>query len=105
MPLKRKVLKAATALAGLLAATVPASVHPHVFAEARLDVVLTPDSRSIQALRHVWRFDDLFSSTVLMEFDKNSDMKLDDAELKEVSETIFASLAEYNYFQLVTVDG
>ena len=40
-----------------------------------------------------------------MEFDKNSDLKLDDAELKEVSETIFTSLAEYNYFQLVTVDG
>ena len=40
-----------------------------------------------------------------MEFDKNSDLKLDDAELKEVSDTIFSSLAEYNYFQLVTVDG
>jgi ABC-type uncharacterized transport system substrate-binding protein len=42
---------------------------------------------------------------VLMEFDKNSDLKLDDAELKEVSDTIFTSLAEYGYFQLVTVDG
>jgi ABC-type uncharacterized transport system substrate-binding protein len=40
-----------------------------------------------------------------MEFDKNSDLKLDDAELKDVSDTIFASLAEYDYFQLVTVDG
>lgn len=92
-------------MAGILASTAPASVHPHVFAEARLDVVLTPDHRSIQALRHVWRFDDLFSSTVLMEFDKNADLKLDAAELKEVSDTIFTSLAEYDYFQLVTVDG
>ncbi|KQZ87246.1 ABC transporter substrate-binding protein [Mesorhizobium sp. Root157] len=105
MPLKRKVLPAALAVAGLVAATAPANVHPHVFAEARLDVVLAPDHQSITGLRHVWRFDDLFSSTVLMEFDANSDLKLDDAELKEVSETIFTSLAEYNYFQLVTVDG
>ena len=79
-------------------------MHPHVFAEARLDVVVNPDS-TVKALRHLWRFDDLFSSTVLVEFDKNSDLKLDDAELQDVAQTIHDSLAEYNYFQLVTVDG
>lgn len=95
----------AAALAAMLATAGGAAAHPHVFAEARLDVVLTPDGQSVKSLQHLWRFDDLFSSTVLMEFDQNSDLKLDDAELKEVSDTIFASLAEYNYFQLVTVDG
>lgn len=95
---------AATA-ASLVAGVEAASAHPHVFAEARLDVVLNADHQSVKALRHLWRFDDLFSSTVLMEFDKNSDLKLDDAELKDVSDTIFASLAEYDYFQLVTVNG
>lgn len=96
-------MTAATAM--LLAGAMAATAHPHVFAEARLDIVLAPDRQSVQSLRHLWRFDDLFSSTVLMEFDKNADLKLDDAELKEVSDTIFASLAEYDYFQLVTVDG
>jgi ABC-type uncharacterized transport system substrate-binding protein len=91
-------------LAALLASTVPASVHPHVFAEARLDVVVNPD-QTVKSLRHLWRFDDLFSSTVLVEFDENGDLKLDDAELQQVSQTVFASLAEYNYFQLVSVDG
>lgn len=91
-------------LFALLASTVPASVHPHVFAEARLDVVVNPDG-SVKSLRHLWRFDDLFSSTVLVEFDKNGDLKLDDAELQDVSQTVYASLAEYNYFQLVTADG
>ncbi len=95
----------ATAIAAMLAAAGPAEVHPHVFAEARLDVMLAPDHKSVRSLRHLWRFDELFSSTVLMEFDKNSDLKLDDAELKEVADTIFASLAEYDYFQLVTVNG
>ncbi|QDC00608.1 DUF1007 family protein [Mesorhizobium sp. 8] len=93
------------ALAALLAAVGSASAHPHVFAEARLDVVLSADHQSVKALRHLWRFDELFSSTVLMQFDKNSDLKLDDAELKDVADTIFSSLAEYDYFQLVTVDG
>lgn len=93
------------AAAALLAASaLSAAAHPHVFAEARLDVVVNPDG-TVKSLRNLWRFDDLFSSTVLMEFDKNSDLKLDEAETKEVSQTIFESLAEYNYFQLVTVDG
>jgi ABC-type uncharacterized transport system substrate-binding protein len=91
-------------LFSLLASTVPASVHPHVFAEARLDVVVNPD-QTVKSLRHLWRFDDLFSSTVLVEFDQNSDLKLDDAELQEVSNTVTQSLAEFNYFQMVTADG
>jgi ABC-type uncharacterized transport system substrate-binding protein len=89
----------------LLASTLPASVHPHVFAEARLDVMLSSDHRNVHSLRHLWRFDDLFSSTVLVEFDKNSDLKLDDAELNDVSTTVYQSLAEYGYFQIVTADG
>lgn len=96
---------AAAALAGLLGSTVPASVHPHVFAEARLDVVLSPDRTSVNSLRHVWRFDDVFSSTVLMEFDKNSDLKLDDAELQDVASTVYTSIADFDYFQMVTADG
>ncbi|MEW9804437.1 DUF1007 family protein [Mesorhizobium marinum] len=92
------------ALTALLASTAPASVHPHVFAEARLDVLVNPDS-TVKSLRHLWRFDDLFSSTVLVEFDMNGDLRLDDAELQEISQTVYASLADFNYFQLVTVDG
>ena len=92
------------AIAAIIGSTGPASVHPHVFAEARLDVTVNPD-QTVKSLRHLWRFDDVFSSTVLMEFDKNSDLKLDDTELEDVSQTIFTSLADYNYFQLVTVNG
>lgn len=104
MQTTRRMAILALGAASVLASAGPASVHPHVFAEARLDVTLNAD-HSVKSLRHLWRFDDLFSSTVLMEFDKNSDLKLDDAELQDVSSTIFASLAEYNYFQLVSADG
>lgn len=75
-----------------------------MFAEARLDVDV--DARgNVTALKHVWRFDDVFSSTVLVEFDKNKDMQLDDSELHEVTKTVYESLAEYGYFQLVTANG
>ena len=105
MHLTRAIFVPAAAGVAMLALAAPAAAHPHVFAEARLDVVLTPDHAGVASLRHLWRFDELFSSTVLMEFDKNADLKLDDSELKEVSDTIFASLAEFDYFQLVTAAG
>ncbi|TIT03161.1 DUF1007 family protein [Mesorhizobium sp.] len=88
----------------LLTSTLAVAAHPHVFAEARLDVVVGTD-RDVETLRHLWRFDELFSSTVLMEFDKNADLVLDAKELDAAALTIHASLAEYNYFQMVTVDG
>ncbi len=88
----------------IAASAAPAFAHPHVFAEARLEVMVNPD-QTVKSLRHLWRFDDLFSSTVLMEFDKNSDLKLDDAELQDVANTVHQSLAEYKYFQVVTAGG
>ncbi|MER9300226.1 DUF1007 family protein [Mesorhizobium sp. M0621] len=88
----------------LLASAAAANAHPHVFAEAKLDLTVGPD-RTVKSLRHSWRFDDLFSSTVLMEFDKNSDLVLDAKELDDVALTVHASLAEYNYFQMVTLNG
>ncbi|WP_309085153.1 DUF1007 family protein [Chelativorans sp.] len=98
---RKRLAGAAAALAAMAG---PALAHPHVFAEARLDVAVG-QNRQVQALRHVWRFDDLFSSTVLVEFDGNQDLKLDDAELKEVAGVVHESLAEFNYFQIVTANG
>lgn len=91
-------------VAFLAGSTVPATVHPHVFAEATLDVALTADKQAVQSLKHHWLFDDVFSSTVIVEFDTNGDNKLDEAELKEVSKTVFESTGEYGYFQIVTLD-
>jgi ABC-type uncharacterized transport system substrate-binding protein len=95
---------AAVAAAATLLPAPASQAHPHVFAEASLEVTIAPD-RTVESLGHVWRFDDLFSSTVLMEFDKNQDLELDEAELEEVASTVHGSLAEFDYFQIVTVDG
>jgi ABC-type uncharacterized transport system substrate-binding protein len=100
----QQALVPALATIGFLAFPGQALVHPHVFAEARLEVAVDADG-GVEALRHVWRFDDLFSSTVLLEFDANADLQLDDAELREVASTVHASLAEFDYFQMVTAHG
>ena len=100
--MKSALISALAACATAVAA--PAFAHPHVFAEANLEVAVGPDG-NVEALRHVWRFDDLFSSTVLLEFEANADLELDSAELDEVGKVIHASLAEFDYFQIVTVGG
>jgi len=100
----RDALPASLGAIFLIAATGALHAHPHVFAEARLDVVVSGDGE-VDSLRHVWRFDDLFSSTVLLEFDANQDLELDQAELEEVSSVVYQSLAEFDYFQIVSANG
>jgi ABC-type uncharacterized transport system substrate-binding protein len=97
--------KSTLPIAGLLAlAPVAAMAHPHIFVEARLEVVAAPDG-TIQELRNIWRFDEVFSSSVVMDFDKNTDLKLEPNELAEVGKTVRDSLADYDYYMNMTVDG
>ncbi len=56
-------------------------------------------------LRNVWRFDEVFSSTVVMDFDKNTDLKLEPNELAEVGKTVLDSLADYDYYMNLTING
>ncbi len=97
---KRSLLLLAAGLIALPAA--PALAHPHVFAEARLEVTSTGEGL-VDQLRHVWRFDELFSSTVLLEFDKDASGSLDIPELEQVAGVITGSIAEFGYFQSITV--
>lgn len=85
-------------------APVAVQAHPHVFADARLELTIAPDG-TVGKLAHIWRFDDVFSSTVLMEFDKNGDLQLDKNELIDLGRVINSSIAEFKYFQTVLADG
>ncbi len=81
-----------------------AKAHPHVFAEARMEVVIS-DNGAVEELRHIWRFDELFSSTVLLEFDANANLLLDREEAEAVGDVVKASLADFNYYTAVIHDG
>ncbi len=80
-----------------------ALAHPHVFADTRTEVI--GKDGKLAALRHVWRFDEFFSATVLLEFDKDGNGRLEGAELDEVEGTIKRSTAEFNFFQNVYDNG
>ena len=92
-------------LAGLAAWTpISALAHPHIFAEARLEVVAGADG-TVSELRNVWRFDEMFSSSVILDFDKNTNLKLDPEELADVGQVVLESLEEFSYYTSITEDG
>ncbi len=87
----------AASLALLLGSTMLGNTHPHVFIEAKMEVVLNSEGKFIE-LRHVWRFDELFSATVIIDYDANADGELDETEMLEVSKTVKESIAEYDFY-------
>ncbi|QCM07947.1 DUF1007 family protein [Agrobacterium tumefaciens] len=99
--MKRRFLLLA---AGLTSVPVAAVAHPHIFAEARMEIVEGPNG-TIQEVRNIWRFDEMFSASVVMDYDKNSDLKLDKDELAEIGNTVLESLAEYSYYTFITADS
>lgn len=103
--MKRTTIPGLLSFASLaMAGMPPAQAHPHVFAEARLEVKAATDG-TIEELRHVWRFDELFTSTVIIEFDADSNGELEDTELDSVANTIASSIADFGYFQNIDVKG
>jgi ABC-type uncharacterized transport system substrate-binding protein len=82
----------------------PALAHPHVMVEANLEILRDKDGAATQ-LRHVWRFDELFSSSVLLDFDANADGQLDASELDEVSKVVTESIGENGFFTEVRLAG
>jgi ABC-type uncharacterized transport system substrate-binding protein len=92
------------ALASLLLSPAVTLAHPHVFADARLEIVAGADG-NIQQLHNVWRFDEVFSSQVLLDFDKNTNLVLDVPELEEIGRTVRDSLEEFSYYTTLTQDG
>ena len=93
---------AAFALMSMFAAA-PAAAHPHVFIENKMAFVF--DAGKVTALRLSWAFDDVFSDSLLMQFDADGDGAFDELESKAVGEGVLPNLKMFHYFTYVFVDG
>ncbi|MBL4859272.1 MAG: DUF1007 family protein, partial [Erythrobacter sp.] len=88
----------------------PASAHPHVWIDADAQMIFEDDK--ITAIRLHWVFDDLFSLTLIDQFDKNHDLRFFDEENTDVHDNAFALLSEVSWLthlrrneELVTFAG
>ena len=101
---KCAALSAAIGVLTLGAAQGPARAHPHVWINA--DVTLVFESKAIRALEITWAFDDLYSTLIREDFDKDGDGTLDKSELAEVARNqLEENLGEFSYFTHPQIDG
>ncbi len=82
----------------------PAAAHPHVWIAAEAQIIYAPDGR-VTGIRHRWSFDEAYSVFSTQGLDKNNDGKLTPDELEELAKVNVESLAEYNYFSVLKLNG
>lgn len=94
----------AIAACGWLAATGAASAHPHVFVDASMEI-RGDGNGHLASITNIWSMDELFSASVIPDFDKNANGKLDKNELAAVGEQVRHSIAEWSYYTSLSSAG
>jgi ABC-type nickel/cobalt efflux system permease component RcnA/ABC-type uncharacterized transport system substrate-binding protein len=97
----RRLLLVLLAVLGLAGA---AHAHPHVFTEAKTELVVDAQGR-LTGIRHAWTFDEVYSAFAAQGFDTNRDGTLSREELQPLADINVTSVAEFGYFTWVLVDG
>lgn len=97
-----RTLIAAAAFMGI--ALTQASAHPHVFVTIKSEIVYGTDG-AINAVRHAWTFDDMFSTYALQGLESKQKGVFTREELAPLAEVNVTSLKEYDYFTQGLVNG
>lgn len=90
-------------LAGMLLAPLPALAHPHVLIDAH--VVALFEKGRITALQMGWKFDPVYSSSLVQDYDADKSGTLSAAEIAVLEKQAFADTRQYNYFTYAKIDG
>lgn len=79
----------------VLATSTPASAHPHIWIDANAEMVF--ENGKLTAIKMHWVFDDLFSMTLIDEFDKNFDTRFFGDENTTLRDNAFVALGEVSW--------
>lgn len=71
--------------------------HPHVWVDAKADI-LFDETGTITAIRQAWRFDEAFSSYLMLGLDTDGDGDYSREETAELAQVNVTSLADFHYF-------
>ncbi len=84
-------------LLSVLALPQRAAAHPHVWVDAAAQVLFDAHG-TITAVRHAWRFDEAFSSYLMLGLDADGDGFYSREETAELAEVNVTSLADFHFF-------
>ncbi|MBB5765572.1 ABC-type uncharacterized transport system substrate-binding protein [Methylorubrum rhodesianum] len=101
--LRRLAVTAALGLAAGLAASSPASAHPHVWITAKAE--LAYEAGRVTGIRHAWTFDPEYTAFLTQGLDANGDGKVSPEELQGSAKEHAGNLAEFAYFTKLKVAG
>lgn len=85
-----------------LSATVVFS-HPHIFIDASLTFEF--HDRELTGIRVRWLFDEMFSASIIMDFDTDRNRTLSAREIKAIELGAFSNLKNFHYFLHLEIDG
>jgi ABC-type nickel/cobalt efflux system permease component RcnA/ABC-type uncharacterized transport system substrate-binding protein len=91
-------------LVGFLVAREPAAAHPHVWITFTAEIVYAPDGAAI-GVRHVWTFDDAYSTFATQDMDPKVKGQFSREELAPLAEVNMTSLKDYDFFTYVKANG
>ena len=52
-----------------------------------------------------WVFDEMFSSMIIHDYDRNQDKNLNAGEIENIKSKLFSNLKNYHYFTYITING
>jgi ABC-type uncharacterized transport system substrate-binding protein len=90
-------------VAALLALSVPAQAHPHVW--VKVETTLLYERGAFSGFRHQWTFDEFYSAMAVEGLDTNKDGKLSREELAELAKVNVTSLKDFSYFTFPQLAG
>ncbi|MGV8840137.1 MAG: DUF1007 family protein [Bauldia sp.] len=98
-----QILRLVVSLA-VVAWSVPAAAHPHVFVAVKAELVFDAAGRVVAA-RNIWQFDEAFSAFAAQGLDVNNDGTFTTAELAPLAQINMDSLSVYGFFTWLEVNG
>lgn len=80
-----------------------ADAHPHVFIDYEVNINASKDT--LKNIDFIWKFDDITSSYMFEDFDKNLNKKFEKNELEEMKKVTLGNLKKFDYFIYLKVDN
>ena len=86
----------------MMLAPLPALAHPHVLIDSHVVVIF--EAGRITGLQMGWKFDPVYSSSLVQDYDKDKSGSLSAKEIADMEREAFQDTQPYSYFTYAKVD-